>query len=326
LSTDKIPSSTTVDEWVSALRWHPDLARDLRVCRALITAERRTKRLWLQGQVVWTPLSATMWPGKPLFPLPTSDRMPVVMTEAWLSLRYKPLWDNAPAFPEAALQPALSAAVEAGAWPPAAAVIRQAVAANSAVHEQAGFVRADVFADVAEVRCPDGVRRARDTPRARAWPEDLPQWPAIVLTITQDATLLDAIEKLKSAWETITPLLNPPIGARPGKQAQGQNPEFGHHVTLYRLYRSWANTRTAQGMEPTLTGFAKALSRRLLPVQQRAIELHKARPGPLSERLAWLIAVSPGSTEYLAKKLRETVLPVLAPDPKIAPLHDFLER
>lgn len=326
---NKIPS-TTITEWAVALRWHPDLARDLRETRTFIAHERRYKRLWERGRLVWGPLSATMWPRKPLTPMPDSYSLPMVMAAAWLHQRYKPLWDNAPTLPEGTLTNALHAAVESGAWERAAAIIQHAIVRDGEIHERAGFVRADVFDDVESVRTPEWVARVRNAPsiqallRTGAWAEDIPQYPAILLTATPDATLPEAMKALEAAWETIKPGLNPQVGTRPGKKSQGRTPEFVRYVTLYRLYRQWSNQRVAQGATTSQMAFAKAMSTRQLQLQQRAIKIHAVTKGQLSERLAWLINASPGSAEYIAKLLRDDVLPVLGPDKNTPPLYEAL--
>jgi len=329
LSTDKIPYAT-INEWALALKWHPDLARDLRETRAFIAHERRYKRLWERGREGWGPLSAMMFPGKPLTPMPDSRSLPMVMAAAWLHRRYKPLWDNAPTLPTGTIQNALHAAVEAGACEPAAAIIQQTMIGEGEIRKRTGFVRADVFVDVESVQTPEWVARVRNAPsvqallHAGAWAEDLPPYPAILLTITPDGTLPQAVKALEAAWENIKPALNPQIGTRPGKNTQGRIPEFVRYVTLYRLYRQWSTQRVAQGATTSQTAFAKAMSTRRLPLQQRAIKIHAATGGQLSERLAWLITASPGSSEYIAKLLRDDVLPVLGPHKNTPSLHESL--
>jgi len=326
---DKI-STTTIAEWTRALKSHPDLTRDLRACRAMIANERRFKRLWLRMQHGWIPAQWATWPGKQTIDLPSSQYLPVFMTAAWLHERYKPLWNNAPTAPAATFHTALHAAVEAGAWAPAAAIIQQNVANNVAIQERGGFVRVDVFDDVERVQTPEWVAKVRNAPsiqaflRAGAWPEDIPRYPAILLTITPDATLPQAMKALKTAWDHIKPTLGPQIGTRPEKEVQGRSPDYVWYITIYRLYREWLDQRIAQGAKPSQMAFAKAMSARQLPLQQRAIKLHAVRGGQVSDRLGRLINASPGSAESIARTLRDDVLPLLEPSKSAPSLHDFL--
>jgi len=311
MSTDKIPNiAATIDEWAIALKWHPDLARDLRECRAAITGA----------------------PG---------DIRPLVVfkTTSWLSQRYKPLWNSAPTLPTLTIQKAWDTAVQAGAWSPATVVIQQATANENKIgtyagHEggthRRGLVYADTFDDVGNVQAPEWVAHERNSPAVQALLhlgarlEDIPARPAILLTILPGGTREQAIEALKAAWDDIKPDLGSQIGARPGKATSGQKPNYVRLVTLYRLYRQWGSKCIAQGEKPSQGDFAKAMSTRQLPRQQRAIKLHAATGGLLSERLAWLIRASPGSARDIARTLREDVLPSLEPDKNIPSLHNFL--
>lgn len=326
---DKI-STTTIDEWTRALKWHPDLARDLRACRAMIANERRYKNLWQRVRLNWIPQQWMFYPGKPVMDMPNSHALPVFIAGAWIHLRYQRLWEEAPALPARAIHDALHTAVEAGAWTPAAEEIRRAVAGEVSIHERAGFVRADVFNDVEQVHTPEWVAAIRNSPRtqallrAGAWEEDIPRYPAILLTITPDGTLSQAMKVLEAAWDDIKSTLNPQIGTRQGKGSQGRIPDFAQYVTLYRLYRTWEAHRIARGEKPSQMAFAKAISTRQLPVQRRASTLYTNKRGQQWDRLGWLINATPDSAEYIAKRLRTVVLPLLEPSRSAPSLRDLL--
>lgn len=338
MPTSKIPNTTKISEWAFALKWHPDLARDLRDCRSMIAVERRYKRAWEKMRDNWVPIQWWMWPGKPTMGLPSSQDLPVLMTAAWLHQRYESLWTKAPRLPDGVLPNALHVAVQAGAWTSAAELIGLAVAREVEIHartDQAGrtfrvgWVVADVFDDVGDVQAPEWSIRRKNHSKTQAlfdrgaWPEDIPRYPAIVLTVPPDGTLPQALEAVKAAWKDIEPALNQKIGTHQG-QTRGRFSEYMEYVTLYRLYRQWLDQHIARGEETSQRAFTIAMSERRLPIQQRASRLHAAKNGPLSARLAYLINSSPGAQNNIADKLRDKVLPLLAPNKSVQSLRDFM--
>jgi len=296
----------------------------------MIANERRYKNLWQRMKPNWIPQQWMLWPGQPVMSMPDSNALPVFIAGAWIHHRYQRLWDEAPALPRKAIQDALHTAVESGAWIPAASLIRQAVDRDIAINERAGFVRANVFDDVEKVHTPEWVAAVRNSPRtqallrAGAWEDDIPRFQAILLTTTPDGTLPQAIKALEAAWENIRPTLNPQIGTRQGKDPQGRVPDFAQYVTLYRLWRDWEDQRLAQGEKSSRMAFAKAMSRRELPLQQRASKLYTSKRREQWDRLGWLVNASPGSSEYITKRLQKVVLPLLGPSKSVPPLQDFL--
>ncbi len=336
MSTNTVPPTMTIDEWCTPLRWHPDLARDLRACRARIASERRSKRLWLRDIPTgrWSAKAAEKWPGKPPPPMPTAHNYPAEMAATWLRLRYEALWASAPTLPVLVIGHALDAAVEAGAWVAAIAVIQQAMAGDGERRRRAGSVHADVFNDVTNVRPPDWVAKVRSSAKVEAllrtgggWAEDMPPFPAILLTISPDATWPETMEALKGAWKTVKPTLDPQVGTRPGKQARGHHPEFAQNVILYRLWRQWENRARRHGGKAKRTTFTEALSACTLPLQQpRARALLRTRTALPPDVIAWLETDDTSSPPYLAKRLREVVLPRLKPDKHVGTLQAFLEK
>ncbi len=311
MSTDKIPNiAATIDEWAIALKWHPDLARDLRECRAAITGAPDVIR--------------------PLV---------VFKTTSWLSQRYKPLWNSAPTLPTLTIQEAWDTAVQAGAWSPATVVIQQATANENKIgtyagHEggthRRGLVYADTFDDVGNVQAPEWVAHERNSPAVQALLhlgarlEDIPARPAILLTISPGGTREQAIEALGAAWDDIKPTLNPQLGTHPGKEARGRPPNFAQHVMHYRLWRQWPSRARRHGDKSTQAAFAKALSKKALPIQQpRALALIRTRTAVLPYVIDWL-AGDEAAASYSEKRLRETVLPLLSPNKDAGTLRSFL--
>jgi len=316
------PSPTPV-EWARSLKWHPDLAHDLRACRSMILTERRTKRIWLQAPRKWAYLSVAFFPDRPLQPLPNSDYFPVTLAAGWIHKRYQRLWDTAPILPVLTIQNVLEAAVEVGAWSPVITIIERDLERDK--HERK--VNVDVFANVKDVHTPEWVAIAESQPSTQ-WllrlagetTDDLPAHPAILLTLDPNATRQMARDALDAIWPDVDKLMNRPVGARPEKEAQGRAPNYAQHVTLYRLYRQWQQRRAAGGAPPSKMAFARAISQQDLPIQQRIERIFANHPRDHPTRIAWLSNQGAG---YLVKKLTDEVLPILEPDKQVKPLSAY---
>ncbi len=330
LSTDKIPNiAPALDEWSTALQRHPDLAHDLREARAFITLERRRRtlarrvgRLLAIGhQVAWPTISRP----SDFF---DDDALPVLLATTWLHKRYARLWAEAGILPPMTLQRALDAAVIAGAWSVAIPVLHSEGAYNSDKHR----VIATVFDNAKQVRPPEWIAHVENSPviqgtlRDGGSAEDLIRFRAMLLTLTPRATLGDAIEELKAAWPLVAGDLDPAIGTRPGKAPQGRPTDITQYITWYRLYRQWRAARTAAGAPQSLMAFAKAFSKRELPIQRRLLRLAEANKTPLTGRVGALVIVSPGVPDYIRKRMKEIILPITEPDTKTRPLREWLGR
>ncbi|MDQ2829017.1 MAG: hypothetical protein M3Y74_08200 [Chloroflexota bacterium] len=191
-------------------------------------------------------------------------------------------------------------------------------------------VIATVFDDAKQVRPPEWIAHVESSPIIQETllnggaVEDLIRFRALLLTLTPRATREEAIEALKAAWPLVADDLEPAVGTKPGKLPQGRPTDITQYVIWYRLYRQWHTHRTAAREPQSLMAFAKALSARELPLQRRLRRDASARAHPL---IGWAGAVangSPGTPEYIHKRMKKVILPIMGPNTKIPPLRDWL--
>ena len=327
MSTDKIPNiAPALDEWCTALRWHPDLARDLREAAAMIPIERKRKRLRRQAASRWPIVALTRWPNQPVPRMPDDEWFPVFLAATWLRHRYNALWAQAPHMPERlTLEQALWGAVVAGSWATAASIIRGDVARYAARRH----VIADTFANVHDVRVPDWVGASDADPLMRALLNSVPldertiNSPSILLTMRDYATIDEAKRALDAAWTQIADQLPPQPGARVDQGSHG-GPNFTQQVILYHLFRAWTWQRLRRGEKATQATFAKTLAAGRLSLQHpRAAHLLHTTSTVPDEIITWLTKDYPQSQEYVGKRLRD-IIPVLGPDKKVRQLTDYL--
>jgi len=326
LSTSKIPNPT-IDEWAFALKWHPDLARDLRAAAAWITVERQRRTLARRVGRLLAARHGNTWPtiSRPgdFF---DEDKLPVLLATTWLHKRYARLWDEPGVLPPMTLQRALDAAAIAGTWAAAIPILHAEMATNADKHH----VIATVFDDAKRVRPPEWIAHVEASPviqetlRNGGAVADLIRFRAVLLTLTPRATLPEAIDALKAAWPLIADDLDPAIGTKPGKAPQGRHTGMTQYVFWYRLYHQW-HTKHATANEPqSLMAFAKALSARELPLQRRLQRDASARATPLTGWASALVSVSPGTPEYIHKRMKKVILPLMEPKAKMPALRDWL--
>jgi hypothetical protein len=322
MPTDKVSGQTAAD--YGALKWNPDLAHELRLCRTLLLANTTwpstvPPALEAHAEVLWQMCG-------------DADREinPIFLACCWLRALHVPLWSELRHVPPGTFVEALAAAAWTGAWSSAMDVITPDVQ----MYAHAPRVYIGVIADI---RGPHRI----DWDQQGDAEADAQVKSVFAIAPREGSTeACDEAVRAVRAWFASAPGLGQGLGARPGKKPQGRPSNFGNTVTLYRLWRRWEQAHARVGLRTTQGKFVRAATaepgtaiERLAVVARAESLIARGKQSAdrttsveskavLPERVAWMVGYD---HKELADRLRDAIK-LLRPDPQIPALDVLLAR